>query len=242
MDAAPAPMGHNQPPPMTPFEEVETEIFGLFDEAKHWLDGQGVASEEDATGVAKLLDMIRKAEKRADEARKVEAKPFDDGKAEVQERYKPLLTRCKLAADAAKKALAPWLERAEAEKRAIAEAARREADEKARTAQEALRASAATDLDAREHAEALLRDARAAEKAASKAEHDKAGAKGGARAVTLRTTYRAEVTDANAFARFVWAEHRDDLTAFLATLANRLVGSGLRSLPGVVVHEERTAI
>ena len=54
---------------------------------KNWLDGEPIASAEQADKVSLLLDMIRKAEKAADESRVKENEPFDLGKAEVQARY-----------------------------------------------------------------------------------------------------------------------------------------------------------
>lgn len=240
--AAVAVIGHNNPPEPTPFEKAEAEILGLFDEAKHWLDGQGVKDEKDAEGVSKLLDMIRKAKKAADEARVEEKRPHDEAAKEVQERYKPLLTRCDLAADAAKKALAPYLEKIEAEKRAKAEAARREAEEKARAAQEAIRAAELTDLAARERAEEMIQAAKKAEAAASRAEKDKAHAKGGARAVTLRKTWKPVLKDAREAARYYWQTRREELEAFFVSLAEKDVRAGQQDIPGFDIIEERTAV
>lgn len=235
-------IGANNPPEPTPFDAAEASIMSLFDEAKHWLDGNGVNSEADALGVSKLLDMIRKAEKSAEEARKTEKKPFDDAAKEVQEKYKPLLTRASLAADAAKAALKPWLEKLEAEKRAKSEAARIEADEKARLAQEAIRAADVTDLAARDVAETMLRDAKKAEATATRAENDKAHAKGGARAVTLRTTYRPVMADAREAARHYWVARREETEAFFLGLAEKDVRSGVRAIPGFTVIEEKVAV
>lgn len=242
MTAVIATIGHNNPPEPTPFEAAEISIFSLFDEAKHWLDGKGVNSEADADGVSKLLDMIRKAKKSADDARADEKRPHDEAAKLVQEKYKPLLTRCDLAADACKKALAPWLETLEAEKRVKAEAARKEAEEKARAAQEAMRAAHATDLAAREAAEALLQDAKKAEATAKRAENDKAHAKGGARAVTLRTTYRPVMTDATQAARHYWTARRDECAAFFLSLAEKDVRAGKHAIPGFEIIEEKVPV
>lgn len=232
-------MGANNPP--TPFDECERKVIDLFDEAKNFLDGEPIATQDMADSVSKLLDMIRKAKKEADEHRVAEKKPHDLAAAAVQEKWKPLLTRCDLAADAAKKALTPYLEAVEAEKRAKAEAARREAEDKARAAQEAMRASR-DDLAAREEAEALLADAKKAEAAASRAEKDKAQGKGGARAVSLRTSYRAEVTDYRALAAHLWTDDRDALIEFLDGYAATKVRAGARNLPGVAVREIKEAV
>lgn len=236
-------IGHNNPP--TPFDLSKEEIEGLFMEAKNWLDGEGVQSEEDATAVSKLLELVRSAHKMADERRIEENKPFDDGKAAVQEKYAPLIADTKkqkgktiLAMDACKEALAPWLKRVEAEKMAAAEAARKEAEEKARAAQEALRSSRG-DLEAREQAEALLQEAKVAEKVATKAENDKAHAKGGARAVGLRTVYRPVMTDAREAAKHYWLTRREEVEAFFMSLAEKDVRAGTHAIPGFNVIAER---
>lgn len=237
-----ATIGHNQPPEPTPFEASREQIDGLFTEAKNWLDGNGVNTEADAEGISKLLDLIRKAKKAADDARKKENEPFDKGKAEVQARYNPILLRADLAADTCKKALTPWLEKLEADKRAKAEAARRDADEKAKAAEEAVRAAQTSDLEARDRAEALLREANQAARAATKAENDKAHAKGGSRAVGLRIHYVAEITDMRVFARHVWLHNAAELEAFLVALAQRMVDAKLRDIPGVKIIEDRRTV
>ena len=111
MTAALATIGHNSEP--TPFRQSREEIEALFVEAGHWLDGSGVQSEADATAVSKLLDLLRQAEKRADERRKEEAEPHDKAKAEIQARYGALIGNTKtvkgkaiLAMECCKKALA----------------------------------------------------------------------------------------------------------------------------------------
>lgn len=240
--AAVAVIGHNNPPEPTPFERAEATIISLFDEAKNWLDGEGITTQAQADDVSKLLDMIRKAKKAADEARVEEKRPHDEAAKEVQEKYKPLLTRCDLAADAAKKALAPYLEKIEAEKRAKAEAARKEAEEKARAAQEAIRAAQLTDLAAREKAEALIQEAKKAEAAAKKAENDKAHAKGGSRAVGLRTTYRPVLKDAREAARYYWTARREELETFFLSMAEKDVRAGQQDIPGFEIIEEKVAV
>lgn len=238
-------IGHNNPPEPTPFDLSKTEIENLFLEATHWLNGDGVKSNADADAISKLLDLLRKAKSAAEERRKAEAKPFDDGKAEVQSRYNPLIQEKKgkadLAMDACKQALAPWLAKVDAEKRAIAEAARKEAEEKAAAAQEALRAANVTDLQARADAEWMLDQAKQADQAAKRAEKDKASAKGGSRAITLRTSYQAQITDEREFARYCWLNHRTELSALFTAIAQRLVDAKTQNIPGVTVQEIKTA-
>lgn len=245
MTVALAVIGHNNPPEATPFDLSKEEIGNLFMEATNWLDGSGVNSAKDAEEVSKLLEMIRVAHKLADDRRVEENKPFDEGKAAVQEKYAPLIADTKkqkgktiLAMDACKAALAPWLKKLEAEKMAAAEATRKEAEEKARAAQEALRASRG-DLEAREQAEALLQAAKTAEKVATKAENDKAHATGGSRAVGLRTVYRPVMTDAREAAKHYWLTRRAEVESFFLSLAEKDVRAGTHNIPGFNVIAER---
>lgn len=235
-------IGHNNPPEQTPFDLASEAIATVFGEAQNWLDGATVKTQEEADAIAGLLDMARKAKAKADDMRVLEKKPHDDAAKAVQERYKPLLARCDLISDACKKALTPFLMAIEAEKRAKAEAARKEADAKAAAAQEALRASQATDIAAREVAEAMLRDASKADAIARKAENDKAGAKGGARATSLRTRHEVEVVDAREAARHFWRLRPGMFNELLNQLAREAVASGAREIPGCVVREVKEAV
>ncbi|AWB24191.1 hypothetical protein DA075_27670 [Methylobacterium currus] len=79
-------------------------------------------------------------------------------------------------------------------------------------------------------------------RAAHRAEQDRAAARGGARATTLRTTYRAELTDPRAFARWAWENAHDELIGHLTTMAERRTAAGFRDLPGVTLREDRKAI
>lgn len=242
--------GHNRPPPETPYEAIKEKIESLYSEALLWLDGKPIETQGQADDLSNLMNMIRAAEKEAEEAREVEVKPFNDGKAEVQGRYNPLIADTKtmkgkttLAIDACKKALAPWLAKLAAEKEAVARKAREEADAKMREAAELVRAAQAADLAEREAAEQQLQEAKQAEAAAKRAEKDTAKAGGGVgRRVSLRTNYVASVTDTTAFARYVWAQHKEALGDFLASLAQRLVDQGKHDLPGVTIVEEKTVV
>lgn len=244
-----AKIGHNQPPEPTPFEQSRDTIQALFDEAKNWLDGEAIANQGQADSVQKLMRLIQAAEKEADSRRVDENKPFDDGKAEVQARYAPLIANTKtakgltiLAIDACKKALAPWLIKIENENRARAEAARKEAEAKQLLAMEAMRQRDGTNLEASAHAEALVREAKDAEAEARRSGNAKASAKGEGRAVTLRDFYSPEITDATAFARHLWTAHRSDMMSFLDVMAAKIVAAGVHNgTPGLTVHHERRA-
>ncbi len=239
-DIAPS-IGHNQPP-KTPFEIAEDRIETLHVEASNWLDGEAIESQGQADAVSKLLSDARTARKEADAARKVDAKPFDDGKKEVQELYKPLLARADVIADLCKKVLAPFLAKIDAEKKATAERARIEAEETAAKAREAFAKADPTDLAAREEAERYADDAKAAESHAKHTAKDKAAAKGGARAVTLRSVWTGTITDLTATARHYWKTDRAALEDMIAEMVQRDVRAGKRDIPGVEITEERVAV
>lgn len=231
--------GNNPPETMTAFEALKINADDLYVEAQGWLDGEPVTSKEMADGLNTLETRVREAAKELEKARKVEAKPFDDGKAEVQARYKPVLAKTDLALGAIKDALKPYLLELDRQQREAARLAREEADRKQREAMEAMRQRDASNLAQREDAERLANEAKAAETAASRAENAKAHAKGEGRATGLRTVYRAEMTDAKAAAAWVWKEQNGELMAFVQSLADKAVRAGTRSIPGFNVLEEK---
>lgn len=229
--------GHN----LTPFDQHSAAIEDLYLEAKNWLDDKGVQSQSDADGVSKLLDLLRKAAKEADEARKEEKRPHDEAAKAVQSKWKPIIDRAELAQKVCKQALTPYLQKVEAEQRAAEEEARRQAEAAEIAAQKAFEQSGLSDLEAREEAERLATAAKEATAEANRAGKQKAHAKGGGRAAGLRTSYHAEITDDRAFAAYVWQNHRVELSGFLLELAGRLVRNGQRGIPGVTVHEKKEA-
>ena len=239
-----ASIGGNMPPEPTPFEKADAEVSKLYDEAKLWLDGAKVDSQPLADGIANLLNMLRAAEKSADAARKAEKEPHDKAAKAVDAKFKPILEKAKLATDACKKALTPWLAHLEAEKAAKAEAARREAEEKRRAAEEAIRARDAANLEQTASAEALLKEAQKAERAASRAENDTAKAGHGAlgRAVSLRTVHTPVMTDPRAAVLHYWTANRDEMVALLQTFAERDVRAGKREIPGFEIRTEQKAV
>lgn len=244
-------LGGNSPPPdPTPYDIARKAVEDIYQETVLWLDGHAIDSKEMADGVGNLLAGIRKAEKLADEARKAENKPFDDGKAEVQARYAALIGDTKttkgktvLAAEACKAALQPWLL---AEDRRLAEearVAREEADRRRREAEAALRASDATNLAAREAAEGLLSQAKRADIAANVA-HRQTATAGGAfgRSAGLRTTWTVTIDDPVVAARTCWTEAREEMLEFLQAWAVRQARAGRHSIPGFAIAEQRVAV
>ena len=236
MTPALATIGHNR----SPFELVKETIEDLYDEAKQWLDGEPVASKDQADALNTLESRVRAAVKEAEAKRKAEAKPFDDGKAEVQARYKPIQAKADAALDAIKAALKPYLLELDRQQREAAAKAKEEADRKMAEALEAVRQRDAANLESREAAEAKIREAKAAEEAARRADKAKAHAKGSGRATGLRTTYRAVIENDREAAAWVWTDRNAELMAFVQDQADKAVRAGAKSLRGFKIIEEKT--
>jgi len=231
--------GHNNPPQPTPYELSAQEITDLYAEAKLWLDGEKVTTQEQADALNTLADRIRKAGKLADDRRVEEAKPFDYGKKEVQARYKPIIEQADKAVDAVKAALKPYLLELERQQQEKARIAREEAEAARAAAMKAMQERDAANLEQAEAAEALVRASKQADLDAIKADNAKAHAKGEGRAAHLRTVWRAKMTDPHKAAAWVWKERNAELVAFVQDLADKAVRSGVRSIPGFEIIDEK---
>jgi hypothetical protein len=236
---APAAIGHNVPP--DPAEAFSLHLADLEEQAQHFLDGEPVETREQAEAVSRLLGMVRKASNDADEARKAEKKPHDEAGKAVQEKWKPIFVKADLIASTAKQVLAPWLTKLEREQRAAAEAERQEAERLAAAAREALE-KAGTSLSARIGAEALVKAAGKADKAAKRAEGAKAHATGGERAVTLRPVWTPTLTDPVAALKHYRETQPCALKEWLLEQALKDVRGGKRSIPGFTVTESKVAV
>jgi Xaa-Pro aminopeptidase len=233
--------GHNNPPEPTAFEAISIHIDDLMETAQGFLDGDAVTTQAVADEIGRLLDEARQAEKAAEAQRKIEAEPFDKGKAEVQARYKPLAGKCELIASTAKKALAPFLAAEQAKRDAEAAEARRAADAAAEAARAAIQAADATDLTARAQAEALLKDASKLDRTANAAGKQKAMVAGGARSVSLRSVWSPELTDPMAALKHYIATQPVSLKYWLLEQARSDVAAGKRSIPGFEITETKVA-
>lgn len=239
-------IGGNNPPEPTPYEAIKLHIDDLFETAQGFLDGEPIANEAQAKMVSKLLDDARKARATAEAQRKIEAKPWDDGKAAVQALWTPLADekkgRCALIADTAKRVLAPWLKNLEDGQIAKAKAAREEADAKAEAAHAAIAQADLADLEAREQAEILIEEAGKADRLATKAENARAQAKGGERATSLRSRWRVELENPVELARHLWRVRRVEFEEMLLAMAARDVNAGIRAIPGCNIIETREVV
>lgn len=238
---APAPPGHNRPPEPSPYEAIKAHCDDLYHEATHWLDGAEVGSDAEAEAVERLLDEARKAWKAADDARIEENIPFDAGKAAVQEKYAPLISKTKSVTGtmvrmqaACLAALDPWRKKKAAEAQAKADAIRAEAEAKAKVAADAMRAIAGN-LAERETAEELVRDAEFAQREAGRA------AKAATTGTGLTTYYEAVLTDRREAMLHYMKEQPGEFVALCQRLADTDVRGGKRSLPGFSVEERKRA-
>lgn len=239
-------------PNARPFDLVEETINDLYGEAKNWLDGEPIASQAQADAVQTLLRQIQEAHKKADAERVKENKPFDDGKAEVQARYAPLISDTKamkgktvLASDYCKRALAPWLKKLADQQEAEARAAREAAEAAAAKAQEAIRkANESGNLSEREEAEQVVKTAKHAEQDAKAAGKARPQASGYGRAATLRTSYRPVLTDLRAACRHFFTTDPDAFKAIVQKLAEEQVAAGRRGdqIPGFTVEETQSVV
>ena len=236
-------------PNARPFDLLSEHIDELYAEAKNFADGEPITTPGQAEVVQTLMRQIQQAEKDADAERVKENKPYDDGKAEVQARYAPLIANTKAvkgktvqAVETLKACLAPWLKKLDDEQKAIAEAKRLEVEKAIADAAEAMRLARSTNLAEQEQAETLVTAAQAAQRAAKQAETARPQATGFGRAATLRTTYKAVLTDAQIAAGFYWRQDKAAFNAFLQRLADADVASGKRSIPGFDVTETQTVV
>lgn len=245
---APAPVGHNNPPAASPYEAIRIHIEDLWTEACNWADGAKIENQDQADAVAKLIDDFRAAHTAADDARKAENKPFDDGKAEVQERYAPLIADTKAMTGKTVKALAalkavltPWLLKLDAEKREQERLAREAADRAAAEAAAAVRAANPDNLAELDAAEIKVAEANIAQSEAKAAANDRAHARGDGRAIGLRTSYRPVMTDRREALKHYLATQPDAIVAFVQQLAEADVRRAIRTIPGFMIEEVRAA-
>ena len=236
-----ATIGDNNPP--TPFDDIEERINDLYAEARQWLDGAEVTTQEQADALNTLASHIREAAKQADDMRKEEAKPFDDGKKAVQDRYNPLIQKGKgkteVALGAVKSALKPYLLELDRIQQEAAQKAREEAAEAERVAQAAMQHRDQSNLDEQEEANRLADEAKQLQAAANKASNAKAHAKGAGRATGLQKRTKVSITNERDAAAWAWKHEREQLMIFILTLAEKSVRAGSTKLDGFSITEEK---
>lgn len=252
-DDAPNPRifeGANYPPAevaANPFDAIKVNIDDLLLEARNWADGTDVETQEQADEVSRLIEDLRMAGDAAEGLRVEQKKPHDDAIADIQARFNPLIADLKnkkpgtvpLAIKALKAALGAYLQKLEDAKIARARKAREEADAAAQAAAVAARAAAPSDLAAQEAAEELIAEATDAAAFAKYAENDKAQARGGSRAMGLRSYWIPTLTAPREAVEHYIATDPQAVKDFLLKMAEVDIRNGKRTLPGFTITEDR---
>ena len=231
-------IGANGGPPLDPFGAIEHEIEDLFAEAKNFADGQPIDSAEMAEAMTTLYDSLYDAGKRADELRVAEKKPLDEKIKAIQDRYNPLIQAGKgkvaLGKQALGELLTTWRTAVAAKAAEEAAAKRAEAERIAEAAQAAIRASSGN-LEAREAAEVLLKDAKQADKWAGRAERKATTGTG------LRTVWATTIADPDAALDWAFGHSPDSFIALALSLAEAEVRVGKRKIDGFDIKEVKVA-
>ncbi|MFD1945038.1 hypothetical protein [Paradevosia shaoguanensis] len=227
---------------MSPFDESQIEIEALFEEAKNWADGEPVTTQAAHDDVAKLMELLNAANKRADERREAEVKPLNAAKDAIQARYNSLIGKTKavtgkgpMAIEMLKKVVEPFRLEQQRLKDEEAKRIREEQEQAERAAQAMFQQSSVGDLEAREEAERMAQRAAELNREAKKA--DKAANTN----TGLVTYWEVEVTDARALAGHYWKTNPAEVDAYFRELAERDVRSGARLIPGCSITEQKKA-
>lgn len=255
-------IGANNPPEeITPFDAHKANIEDLFLEAKNWIDGTPIETQEQADKVQELLRKTQEAYNAADKSRDEEKRPHDEAAKAVQDKYAPLIADNKsrkgvavLAIEALRKAGTAWLvkcdEEREAEAKRQREAAQKAADEARALVQEAQETG---DLGAIEQAEVAIVEAKALDRNATRVETARPQARGYGRAMSLRDNWviagfvpvpdgkGGEVDGETALLRHYWTTNKEALVAAALQIARQEVMNGKRSIPGLDIRNERKA-
>ena len=244
-------MGANFPPPFDPavVQEHDEAAARFADVAGQWLDRGDLTAEEDAQKLTDFIAGARGRKKLADAARADAKRPHDDAGKAVQAAFAPILTKLDAAVAKVQPLLTKWLEAKEAARKKeaarLAEEARLAREEAARLAAQA---AARNDVSGEIDAEAAMKAAADAEKAAARMERasDKvSSATGGTKAAGLRTYWRAELV--NRGAGIMRYRDAPELAALLVTLAERDARAKgfdpeTMTIPGFNLIAERRAV
>ena len=213
-----------------PFDGLEDNLNDLL----------GLEITEDVAGrLNDVISEIRGLTKKADADRVAIKKPFLDGGKRVDAEFKPVTTRGKELADKGKAAVTAYM----IEQQRIANEARRKAEAEA-AERERIAAQLASDALVGDMVQQEAEDAATAAEAA-RLVSDNSGRVGSltgtARTMSLRTSYRAEIIDPMAAAKF-FSDHPAVQDAILSA-ANALLRGKDRpaSIAGIKINEIQKA-
>lgn len=258
-------IGANHPPEETrpeasAFDAHKANIEDLFLEAKNWIDGTSIETQEQADKVQELLRKMQEAEAAADASRAAEKKPFDDGAKAVQEKYAPLIADTKtvkgkttLAIPALKAVSAKWLAALETKRLAEVERLRVEAEEAATAARALVDEARETgDLGAAEEAEQAIQEAARLDRVATRTENTRPQSTGYGRALSLRDRWVIKgfvpvedggnvIKGETALLRHYYTTNFPAMVEAALALARQDIQAGKRTLPGLIIVNEPTA-
>jgi Sec-independent protein translocase protein TatA len=213
-------IGGNSPP--DPIDEALSPFGDTISEAENWLDGASVETEAQMHAMDTLIKGVKAARKAVDDARDTATKPLHEAwKAEVA-RWKPTQDDLDRIVKGLVAAIDNFKRKLAAEKAAREAALRADAEAKLRAAQEAHRAANPADIEATRAAAEAERAAEDARIRAAVAAKDTV--KG------MRTVDVTEVLDATAYARWLWANDRTALVDWMTEHARK----SKHNIPGVV--------
>ena len=220
-------MNHNNPPPHEAFMLAAEDMLTLASDNT----AVPVTTAEQESALSDLLDDLRKMRKDADNHRKEEKKPFDDGAKAVQARWVPIIDRLEHAALGVKKHVEGFRIARQKAKDEAARKAREEAEAKQQAAQQALRNS--DDLEERFAAEEQLKQADKLVKAANRSDREATG---------LRTSWVATITDRKKALYHYLDREPDIFVELIQKLADRDARGTRAPVPGVEFSEKKEAI
>lgn len=240
------PKDHNQPPPYDDavLEDLSEKVRDFTDGAGDWSDLKEIETEEQSAKLTDYLSGARGLYKKVDEARKAAKKPHDDAGKAVQDAFMPLLNKLKRSADTAKELQTVWLTKLEKEKAAERQRQIEEAERQRRAAEEAARqAESRNDIEGQVDAEAAMKEAEKAEKAAQRdVRVSSKSSTGGGRTTSLRTVREAEITNLRHL--FLHYQSHPEVAEVLRRLANadiRAAKGAPVDIPGINIIERKVA-
>lgn len=219
-------------------ESLRLNVTAFCDAAGAWADLKQINSTAQSERLTDFVAGARGLFKKADEARK-KAKSIHDARgAAVQKAFTPLLDKLERIAGMMKAMQTDWLQREDARIKAEQRKAQEEADQKRREAEAAAaQAAARNDVSGQVDAEAALKEADDAAKAAARETKAQAGsATGGGRTMALRNQAYARITNPRAV--FMHFESHPEVVDVLQRLADRAVRAADYQ-PGSVPGAER---
>lgn len=244
-------IGHNAPP-VYRAEIVEAhaaKAADFLDAGGAWLDNGEISDEAQAGKLNDFIAGIKAVRKTVDADRKSDKGPHDEAGKQVQAAYTPILEKLDLAIRKVTPLMSGWLQREQDRQRREAEEKRRQAEEAARKAAEmAAKAEARNDISGESEAEQAAKDAaRMAKEAdrAAKATAKASSATGAGRAMSMRATWRATITNQRV-AYMTFADH-PEVAATLVRLAEARARSRdfdptKDKIAGFDIHPERKAV